>query len=136
MYREAEHRAIILDEVFNSAWARAATALSDEADLNAILRGYLREFLDVDLQRRMERPAGAPVYAGWWEAGDPGTAVDADLEAIRNARDSLAREIAENRPHDMAEEEAERLLAQHGLPQHLLRPLIFGLLEAAIGGGK
>jgi hypothetical protein len=56
--------------------------MTDTADLNLLLRARLQEFLADDLQRRMERPVGAPVYAYWWKHGDPGTAIDADLEAI------------------------------------------------------
>ena len=32
------------------------------------------------------------------------------------------------------EETAEHLIRQHGLPEHLLRPLTYGLIEAAIRG--
>ncbi|HEX3403908.1 MAG TPA: hypothetical protein VHT74_26655, partial [Acetobacteraceae bacterium] len=63
--------------------------MTDAVDLNTLLRSYLQELLAKDLQRRLERPPGAPVYGYWWEPGDPGTAADADLEAIRQARDSL-----------------------------------------------
>ena len=46
----------------------------------------------------------------------PGTAVEADLEAIRNAQDSLKRDLAENSPNDM-EAAAEQLIRQYGLPE-------------------
>ncbi|WP_372624176.1 hypothetical protein [Falsiroseomonas sp.] len=63
------------------------------ADLNAILRGYLREALDEDRAARLAAPAGAPVV-GW---GDPETEdeVEADLEMVdgllADAREALAR---------------------------------------------
>ena len=132
-FREAEHRAAIMDGVFNEALCRAKTNVTDDDDLNRILRGYLREFLDSDLERRMERPPGSPVYAWWWEPGDPDTSIDADLQAIRQARDSLARDLAENSPKEM-EEVAERLIRKHGLSENLLRPLTYGLIEAVIQG--
>jgi len=54
------------------------------------------------------------------------------LLAIRNARASLARDLAANSPDDLAEGEARRLVELHGLPKALLRPLAIGLLEASI----
>jgi hypothetical protein len=78
-FREAEHRAAILDQACGAALRRARTNVTDTADLSTLLREYLREFLDRDLQRRMERQAASPVYGHWWEPGDPGTAADADL---------------------------------------------------------
>ena len=44
---------------------------------------------------------GALVYGYWWEPGDPGTATDVDLAAIRQARDGLERDLAENSPKEM-----------------------------------
>ncbi|MBX6376338.1 MAG: hypothetical protein IRZ13_19195, partial [Acetobacteraceae bacterium] len=129
-FREAEHRVALVDAAFDDALARARQAVSEGAkDLNAILRAYLREALERDLEQRMDRPPGRPVYAHWWEPGDPGTAMEADLEAIRNARASLARDLATNDPKEM-EGEARTLLRRHGLPDRLLRPLALGLLEA------
>jgi len=58
---------------------------------------------------------------------------EADLQAIRQAREGLQRDLAENSPKEM-EEEAERLIRQYGLPEKLLRPLTYGLIEAAIQG--
>jgi integrase len=131
-YREAEHRAALVDEVFRDAWERAlSVAGAKGTDLGPILRGYLQEVLERDLHRRMERPPGSPVYAHWWEPGDPGSATEADLQAIRNARAGLAHDLATNSPTDL-EEEAARRLRRYELPEHLLRPLTLGLLEATI----
>ena len=50
-FREAEHRAALLDREFDGALARARAAMSEaegKADFNAILRRYLREVLDGD----------------------------------------------------------------------------------------
>ena len=131
-YREAEHRAALVDEVFRDAWEQAlSVAGAKETDLGPILRGYLREVLKRDLQKRIDREPGAPVYARWWEPGDPGTASEADLQAIRNARESLAQDLARSDPKEM-EETAAALLNKYGLPEHMLRPLALGLVEAAI----
>ena len=67
----------------------------------------------------------------WQEPGDPGTAAEADLQAIRNAHESLAHDLARNDPKEM-EEAAAALLRKHSLPEHMLRPLALGLVEAAI----
>ena len=132
-YREAEHRAGLVDAAFRSAWERAVSEADvNKVDLGPILRGYLREALDRDLQSRLDRPPGAPVYAHWWEPGDPGTATEADLQAIYNARTSLAADLAANRVDDAVEEAAASLLRQHGLPGDTLQALAAGLIEAAI----
>jgi hypothetical protein len=54
-YREAEHRAALLDQVFGDAVRRARAFMTDTADLNLLLRARLQEILADDLQRRMER---------------------------------------------------------------------------------
>ncbi len=132
-FREAEHRAAILDARFSDALQRARQNVTEAADLNKLLREYLQEFLDGDLQRRIERPPGSAVYAHWWQPGDPETAQEADLWAIRNARQSLAHDLATNSPAEMGEY-AGQLVREHGLPAHLLGPLTYGLIEAAIRG--
>ena len=133
-FREAEHRAALLDRAFDGALRRARDDVTNAMDdLNTLLRGYLQEQLARDLQQRMARPPGSPVYGYWWEPGDEGTATDADLYAIRQARDSLKRDLAENSPKEM-EDYAAELVRKHDLPDHLLGPLTYGLIEAAIRG--
>ena len=68
-FREAEHRAALLDAVFDDALRWAKTNMADTADLSAILRDYLRTCLDEDVRRRVERRSGTPIYAYWWEPG-------------------------------------------------------------------
>lgn len=102
-FREAEHCAALPDDVFGAALRRARENMTEVVDLNTLLQDALREFLDRDLERRMERPTGTPVYGHWWELGDPGAAGDADLCAIRNAQESLRRDLAENSPKEMVE---------------------------------
>lgn len=133
-FREAEHRAEMLSGGFIVAWERALVAEKGGADLAGALRDYLKGMLDRDLERRLERQPGQPVYAHWWEPGDPGTAAAADLDAIRNARDSMANDLAQNTPGDMLEAEADALLARYGLPTDLRRSLVVGMLEATVQG--
>lgn len=131
-FREAEHRAALMDDAFGAALARVSvdgTKLT--ADLGPILAAELRSALERDLRERMDRPPGQPVYAHGWERGGPETATEADLRAIRDARASMSQRLAGNDPMDM-EDEAARLLRRHGLPDNLLRPLAMGLLEVAV----
>jgi len=131
--REAEYRAAVMDGAFEDALRRARANVTEAADLNAVLRGYLREFLERDLQQRIERAPGSPVYAHWWAPGDPKTAVEEDLWAIRNAQNSLKHDLETNNPNEMADYAAE-LIRKYGLPDHLRGPLTYGLIEAAIRG--
>ena len=71
-FREAEHRAAILDAAFDDALRRARENVTDAVDLNTILREYLKKFLREDLERRMERPPGTPVYGHGGSPATPG----------------------------------------------------------------
>jgi hypothetical protein len=132
LYREAEHRAALVDVGFDSALRRARENVTDTSDLNSILRDYLRDCLDGDLQRRIDRQRGYPIYAYWWEPGDPETVTEADLRAIRDERSSLQYALAHNSQQIDTEDFARELLRQHGLPDNLLGPLLLGLTEARI----
>jgi integrase len=130
-FREAEHRAALVDDAFGAALARVSVDGNNlTAALGPILAAELRNALERDLRERMERPPGRPVYAHAWERGDRETATEADLRAIREARASMAQRIADNDPME-TEDEAAMLLRRHGLPEALLRPLAMGLLEVA-----
>jgi hypothetical protein len=126
------NRAELLDGAFADAQVRTGTDMGDAADLNAILRSELADSLKDDLRMRTDRVPHTAVYAHWWERGDPETAQEADLQAIRDARASLARDLATNNPDDMLEDAARRLLTLHGLSEEMLRPLMLGLMETGI----
>jgi hypothetical protein len=65
-FREAEHRAALVNGVFHEAWGRALSeAEAKGVDLGPILRRYLRDAVERDLQKRMDREPGDPVYAQW-----------------------------------------------------------------------
>ncbi len=89
--------------------------MSAEAEIQAILKAKLKTFLDEDLERRMTRKPFSAVYAHWWEIGDPQTSDEADLWAIRNAQDSLRRDLAQNSPVEMGDY-AAALIKERGLP--------------------
>ncbi len=97
-YREAEHRAGLLDVGFEEALRLAMNeAEKTGAALAPILRQFLKNVLQQDLEDRLERPPGHPVYAYWWQPGDPETVTEADLRAIRDERSSLRYDITHNR---------------------------------------
>jgi hypothetical protein len=76
-FREAEHRAELVDRVFDDALARARMAVSEGAvDLNPILRDYLRECLEADM-----RPGTIAVPVSAWSLA----ALQAALADTRNA---------------------------------------------------
>jgi hypothetical protein len=133
-FREAEHRAELLDRAFKGAWEQAVADEAKGADLGAILKDYLREALARDLKRRFERRPGEAVYAQWWEPGEKQSLAEADLWAIRQAKASLTSNLARNDADELMEAEADRLLAEHRLPPELRQRLLTGLLEAAIKG--
>jgi hypothetical protein len=80
----------LVNGALEGAWAKAMAGSGSDHDqaarLAAILRDTLRETLDLDLQRRLERPGGQPVYTHGWERKGGGTTLDADLNTIRDAR--------------------------------------------------
>lgn len=133
-YREAEYLAGMLDAEFGRALPRLRdAAMSAEAEIQAILKANLKRFLDEDLERRMTRKPFSAVYAHWWESGDPQTSDEADLRAIRDAQDSLRRDLAQNSPAEMGDY-AAALIKERGLPPDLRNHLAYGLIEAALKG--
>ena len=83
-YREAEHRAALLDHAFRGALRRALNVADETGNLNQILRDYLKEALAEDRAIRLGTPSGAPVV-GW---GDPEAEdeIDADLDMVGELR--------------------------------------------------
>lgn len=136
-YRSAEALVVALDRTFQKAWRYAVVeADAGRGELTSILRAEMRSFLDKDLQHRLDRRPGEPVYAHWWEPGNPGTAKSADREAIQQAIDSLTRDLADNNADDLIEGRATELMHLHALPEELRGVLRYGLIEAAIAGWK
>ena len=116
---------------FLTAWERALAAEKEGADLARVLRVLLKELLDRDLDRRLElRPAPAGT-AGSADLGAViGSLADADIEALTKARDGIANDLASGTPDDIGEAEADAMLAHYGLPGHLRRGLIVGMIQA------
>jgi integrase len=81
----------------------------------------------------MERPLGRPVYAYWWEPGDPETETEADLKEIRGERSTCQYHLKKDMSSQM-EEYAAELIRRYGLPEETLRPLAYGLVEAEMRG--
>lgn len=112
-FREAEHRAALLDRAFDGALARARADVAqagEKADLNAILRGYLRDILE----------------------GDGASRPPLSMNSLRvlehqlaKARDALAR-----RDFGPVVGDLDRLAALHGVPPEDRFRLGIGVLEA------
>lgn len=112
-FREAEHRAAILDRAFREALNKAMDQSTGKlADLNAILREYLNEQLDGD------RPGSVPL------ALHP-------LAALEDYLSDTLRDLQNRDPRRLAHVVAE-LMARHGLPEAERDRLGLGLLEAEV----
>jgi hypothetical protein len=85
-YREAEHRAGLVDLAFGSAWERALSDTSDLAAIKRIVHAYLNGMLDRDAARRMATPPGQPVYnARRWDGEQPAAEHDLDQNWMATA---------------------------------------------------
>jgi integrase len=113
-YREAEHRAALLDGAFGGAWERAMSEAkeSGQADLNAILRGYLREVLEGD------GAGGLPLTL---------MALPTLQHRLTKARDALAK-----RDVGQVQRDVSRLAEAHDLPPEERHRLGIGVLEAQV----
>ena len=114
-FREAEHRAALLDRAFGGALARARLEVAKaggKGDLNVILRGYLREVLGEDAPGRL------PLSL---------TSLPVLEHQLAKARDALAK-----RDLGPVVLERDRLAALHEIaPEDRFR-LGVGLLEARV----
>ena len=129
-YREAEHRAALLDKAFGDALRRARDAVSGtQADLNAILRGYFADALEADLDQRLHSHAYHPIYT---RLGHPNeTPAEADQEIIHRLL-SDAHEALENRDYRSVAQRVKHLAELHGVPEDQHRRLALGVLEANV----
>ncbi|NGM20411.1 site-specific integrase [Roseomonas stagni] len=114
-FREAEHRAALLDREFDRALARARVDVAQagkKTDLNAILRGYLRGILEGD-------GAGRPPLS---------------MTSLRVLEHQLAkaREALANRDFGPVVGDLNRLAALHGVPAEDRFGLGIGVLEARV----
>ncbi len=134
-FREAEHRAALLNRGFDDAW-RKARAMNPPDKVQEILRQELTRRLEDDIKRRLKRGPGAPVYAYWWEPGDDLTPLEADLKELRNTISGYDHALATNQPDPTTRDMAEELAERHNLPADSLGRLTLGLLEVALRAFK
>jgi site-specific recombinase XerD len=128
-FREAEHRAGLLDGAFDDALRRARETMSEGYDVNAILREYLRAALDVDLHQRLHRRPGRPVYRG--DGGLQWTPQEVDLETVSFLLNDALDALGSGDTRSVARQ-AEALMVEHGLPEEARQRLALGLLEANV----
>jgi hypothetical protein len=128
-YREAEHRAALVDEAFGSAWERALLVGMSDADIKRVLREYLQEALDEDMQRRLATPPGRPVYPVGWDGEEEPAKHDLDSNTMGLI---LAEDALAERDFASVAGTVEELMAKHRLPE-TARPLLsLGVLQANV----
>ncbi len=130
-FREAEHRASLLDAAFPEALRRvAAMDRTTEAKVRHVLREYLREALEADLEHRLSARPCRPLF-DLGPVDYDRTPLQRDLDVIDDllwdAREALAlRDIPSIAPI------VERLMREHGLPEECRSMLGLGVLVANV----
>lgn len=124
-YREAEHRAALLDR----AWERALSDVAEEADIKRVVRQYLREALAADMRLRLATPPGRPVYPGGWDGEQEPARHDLEGNTMGLI---LAEEALADRDFASVAHKVDGLIAMHRLPE-TVRPLLsLGVLQADV----
>lgn len=126
-YREAEYLAARLDGVFTATMA----TVPPSPDLQEVLRGYLREALEADLEARLAAPPSRPVYTTAPANDRHHDAVDHDHEVISRLL-SDARERLVMRDVRSVASTVESLMRAHGIPAAQRDALALGVLEANV----
>ena len=126
-FRVAEHLARALDKAFPDAWNRAVSEAADaggNADLNAILRQYFNLLIGVDLDQRLRREAGQPLY----DATDQTT-----IQGVRE-RERIAQ--VTGTPSAPVARTAAMLMTAHGMPAEVRRMVEVGVSEVILRAVK
>lgn len=127
-YREAEHRAAVLDRAFSEVWEQVVAMTAGSADVRRVVREYLKQALEADLEWRTIRRPRQPLYTTDEEDLDR-SVMDRDLDIL----DSLigdAREALGHRDFASVRTTVDALLDEHRLPRDQRNLLALGLLEA------
>jgi site-specific recombinase XerD len=125
VYRVAESIADGLDREFERLVQGVTT--DDKADLNAVLRTYLKQRLDFDMWRRAETPH-APIF-GAPQPGKSHASIDLewiDHELATARSDLAARAYAQQRPL------IDEVMEAHGVPEEHRNALAHGILRANV----
>ncbi|QEX23354.1 integrase [Hypericibacter adhaerens] len=129
-YREAEHQAAMLDKAFNELMQTMTTNTpKPPADLQVIVRDYLKTALQADFEQHLRAPTGQPVYQlDSYADEDP---IDADLTIIDHLIGEAAEALARRDVRSVAAT-VDRLMAEHGLPVEQRPALAMGVLQAQL----
>lgn len=119
-FREAEHRAAILDAALREAKARGG--VSSDREVQAALRAYLRQALE-----SLDHPEPEPVLIGSWEPDEPPPAFDPVAARARRRRAAMA---ASQQDIASVALTALGIVEEHDLPATLHRRVALGVLEA------
>jgi integrase len=128
LYREAEHRAALLDETFSRVWERVVGMSGGLAEVKRVVREYLRDALETDLEWRATRRPGRALFTNAHEDLH-NTVNDVDLD-ILDSLISDAREALERRDFRSVRSTADALLKDNRLSEDDRNLLSLGLLEA------
>jgi hypothetical protein len=129
-YREAEHRAKIVDQAFIEVWGRVGIVTAGTAEVRRVVREYLKQALETDLEWRAVKAPLRPVYSNADEDLDH-NAVELDLEVLGSLI-SDAREALGRRDFRSVRSTVDSLMEEHGLPAERRNLLALGLLEANV----
>ena len=127
-YREAEHRAAILDRAFDEAKMQVMGMTLGLAEVRRVVREHLRQALETDLEWRTSKRRGEPLYTlAAPDLDDSATDLDLDVldYLISNAREALSE-----RDFHSVRSTLDALMEEHGLPAEQRNFLALGLLEA------
>lgn len=129
-YREAEHRARVLDAAFQEAWGNvtAEKAPKVTVDVLAVVRGYLGRVLDHDLQVRRKTPS----QSIFGLTPEPGETVDSLDLAFVDAELQQARSELAQRAYEAQRPLIDELMAEHNVPPSQRADLAFSLLRARV----
>lgn len=126
-YREAEHLAASLDEVFGAC----VLTMSSRAELTRVLQNHLQQLIAAYDDHRVAATPGKPLYTTL-PAGDVDTdPVDADLEVLSDLVTD-ARERYARRDFTRVNRAVDVLMAEHKFPADLRNDLALGLIAAEI----
>jgi integrase len=108
--------------------------MTDPADLNAILRDYLKTGLEIDLDTRATRPPGRLLYGATnlSLSDHPDiTPADVDLSTVEWLLGEAREALAERNTRPISER-VQGLMDAHGLPEEARPRLALGVLEVHV----
>lgn len=126
-YREAEHLAEALSQLFS----RSVRTVSTPAELRAILRAYVDGQLTEDAETRLTAPPGRSLYTDGSRIDGSRTAQEVDREIISLVLSEAVEALA-SRDFKSVAVSVDNLMREHGIPEDQRNALAHGVLEANV----